>query len=54
MGDVVLLLKILEVVVGSDLAELIVLFKQFGDFSFIGLLVDFVRAVKFLHKVHQP
>ena len=54
VGDVVLLLEILQLVVGSDLAELVVFVQQFVNLSLVGSLVDFVGAVEFLDEVHEP
>lgn len=54
VGNVVLLLKILQIVVRSDLAELAVFFEKLGDLIFVGGLVDFVGAVELFNEVHQP
>ena len=53
MRDGVFLLEVCQFEVGRDLAELIVLFEQFGDFCLVGALVDLVGAVELLDVVHQ-
>lgn len=53
MGDVVLFLEILEVVVGGDLTEFVIFFKELGDFSLVSRLINLVSAVELLDVVHQ-
>ena len=53
MRDRVLLLEVCQFEVRRDLAELVVLFEQFGDLGLVGALVDLVGAVELLDVVHQ-
>ena len=54
MRNGVSLLVLCQVEVGNDLAELVVLLQQFGDFCLVDVLVDLVSRVKLLDVVHHP
>ena len=54
MGDGVPLFEVLEVEVGGDLAELVVLVEELVDLVLVGELVDLVGGVELLDVVYQP
>lgn len=54
VGDGVFFDEVLQVVVGGDLAELVVLFEELGDLALVGVLIDFIGGVELLDEVHHP